>query len=44
MQGIGFLIICFGAMCADSENLLIPIAIATVGAVLILLGKEKEER
>ena len=43
MQGIGFFIICFGAMCADSENLLIPIAIVAVGSILVLLGNKLEE-
>lgn len=42
MQKLGFIILCLGTTMADSENLLIPIAVVTLGAVLILLGKEKE--
>lgn len=44
LQKIGFLTICIGAMCADTDNLLIPIGIVLIGAVLLKIGEKLEGR
>lgn len=40
IQKIGFFMMCFGGMCADSECLLIPIIIAGIGALMIHFDKD----
>lgn len=39
-QTIGFVLLTLGAMGGDSEKLLIPILLITIGAVLMLIGKD----
>ena len=42
LQKIGFFIMCIGGMMADSECLLIPIAVTSIGALLFWLGERRE--
>lgn len=42
-QFAGFVLMCVGAMMGDSDNLLLPLALTTMGAVLILTGNGKGE-
>lgn len=42
LQKIGFFVMCIGGMMADSECLLIPIAVTSIGALLIWLGARTE--
>lgn len=42
LQKIGFFIMCIGGMMADSECLLIPIAVTAFVAFLIWLGDRRE--
>lgn len=41
-EKIGAVIVAFGIMCADSANLLIPVAIVAVGAFLVMVGEGRE--
>lgn len=38
LSSTGLFTICFGAMCAESKNLLIPLAFMAVGVVLLKIG------
>lgn len=40
---IGMFLIIFGTMMGDSENLLIPSIVITIGAALIFIGKRRGE-
>ena len=42
LQKIGFAILCIGMMMADSENLLIPLAVVSLGVALIWAGIGRE--
>lgn len=44
LQRIGWFVMVLGAMCADSECLLIPIGIVAIGALLLKVGEWKEAR
>ena len=39
---LGFMLIMFGMMTADSESLVLPFALVAIGSVLILRAKIKE--
>ena len=39
---IGFILLSIGASCADSECLLIPIAVTFTGALLMLFGSNED--
>lgn len=41
---IGATIVCFGVMCADSANLLIPVVIVLFGAALVAVGEWRKEK
>jgi hypothetical protein len=41
LQKIGFIMMCIGGMMADSECLLIPIAVTAIGALLFWIGDGK---
>ena len=41
LQKIGFFVMCIGGMMADSECLLIPIAVTSIGALLFWLGERR---
>lgn len=41
-EGIGFFLMCIGAMGGDSEKLWLPILIMTIGALLIISGKDEQ--
>lgn len=45
LQKIGFFMMCIGGMLADSDCILIPIAITGIGALLlwVSLGEEAED-
>ena len=43
LQKIGFMIMCIGAMLADSENILVPVAVVGLGAILIWFGLGTED-
>ena len=38
----GFIVMAVGIMCADSENLLIPLVLTAIGAVMLLIGSRRE--
>lgn len=40
---IGGTVIAFGVMCADSANVLIPLAIVLVGALMVIIGSKGVE-
>lgn len=40
MQGAGLCAMCIGTASADASNLLIPLAIMVIGAILLLTGKD----
>lgn len=40
---IGIIILCLGVMMADSECLLIPVAVVALGAALIKIGHSRGE-
>ena len=42
LQKIGFALMCIGAAIADSESLLIPVAVVEAGALLIWIGLGRE--
>lgn len=42
LQKIGLVILCIGGMMADSECLLIPIAVTAIGALLFWIGAGRE--
>ena len=42
LQKIGFFVMCIGGMMADSECLLIPIVVTSIGALLFWLGERRE--
>lgn len=42
LQKIGFFIMCIGGMMADSDCLLVPIAVTAIGALLFWIGAGRE--
>ena len=40
---IGIVIMMIGAMAGDSDNLLAPLSIIAIGALLIFLGEDRNE-
>lgn len=40
-EKIGMAITAFGIMCADSRNLLIPVAIVAVGMLMVMIGERR---
>lgn len=38
MQGVGFILICIASTMMDSERLVIPMAVAAVGALMVWRG------
>ena len=41
MMTIGLFILFFGAMMGDSDNLIIPLIVITIGATLTLIGQRR---
>lgn len=44
LQRIGIIVMVLGAMCADSECLLIPIGVTSIGALLVWISIGREAR
>ena len=42
-EKIGMAITAFGVMCADSRNLLIPVAIVAVGMFMVLISERRSD-
>lgn len=40
-EGIGLLLMCIGGMGGDSPNLILPIVLICIGAVLVFTGKDE---
>ena len=41
IMSIGWVLMALGVSCADSENILIPAAMAVAGAILMYFGSKK---
>lgn len=41
---IGGTVVAFGVMCADSANLLIPLSIVLIGALMVVIGAKGAEK
>lgn len=42
-EKIGAVVTAFGIMCADSRNLLIPVAIVAVGMFMVMIGERRSD-